>query len=81
MEKSVALSSVMVKLKTGIKTLVHLLSEVQKIQQWMGSEGITVRAATPNYYYEVNVIKLKFWFSKINHEHWVARRTGAFKDN
>lgn len=28
----------------------------------------------PNYYYEVNVIKLNFWFSKINHEHWVARR-------
>ena len=35
---------------------------------------MTVTVTMPNYYYEVNVIKLNFWFSKINHEHWVARR-------
>lgn len=78
-----ALSSVMVKLKTDIEMPVYLGPQVQKIPQWRGSEGMRVTVTMLSYYYEVNVIKLNFWFSKINHEHWVARRMqlGRFKDN
>lgn len=41
------------------------------MQQQRRSEGMA--GTLPSSYYEVDVIKLNFWFSKINHEHWVAR--------
>lgn len=85
-----ALSLVMVKLKTSIKMPVHLCtgqktqvqnnSPLPKMQQQRGSEGMA--GTLPGSYDEADVIKLNFWFRKVSHEHGVAyNATGGFKEN